>query len=300
MIQVGGAGRHMVSLQPDTLTEMLKLNTALQIICPLTTSLTKLGILCLYQQIFARQSSRYYHWAIKGTFALVLCTLIIQVIIPFANCKPFSHSWDPFGPGSCAFPGLNLWRYLSIPNVISTIIMIAIPLPALYKLNVGVPTKLGLGVVFSVCIMGMVAAIMRFNAFLSVVDFRDITFECITPLCWTIAESGIYLMAGVLATLRPLIRKLFAGIEFDKILSKSFGKTSMSWGNKRGSRMLWGKPLPPVPKKGTLDSDVNEADDIEAGKGFKKQGRPDPRDTVFSSQEQSVIVMLEQNSDFKG
>ncbi|KAF2249013.1 hypothetical protein BU26DRAFT_379265, partial [Trematosphaeria pertusa] len=129
-------------------------------------------------------------------------------VIPFANCKPFSKNWEVMGPGSCAIQPLSLWRYLSIPNVVTTIIIVGIPLPALYKLNVSPATKVGLGLVFSVCIAGIVAAIMRFQSFLEVANFNDITYENIKPLCWTIAESGIYLVAGVLPTLRPLVRKV--------------------------------------------------------------------------------------------
>lgn len=209
------------------MTTGLKLNTALMIVCPLTTSLSKLSILCLFYSIFGRTSAPY-RIAIRITFALVLIILLVQVIIPFANCKPFSHTWDVFGPGTCAIDGLLLWRYLSIPNVLTTIIMVGIPVPALYRLKISAATKMGLALVFSVCIAGVIAAIMRFQSFLEVDDFHDFTYEQIKPLCWTIAESGIYLIAGVLPTLRPLARKIFGDIPFDKIMSKTFGGSGSS------------------------------------------------------------------------
>jgi hypothetical protein len=200
---------------------MLKLSISSQIICPLTTSITKLSILILFYQILG-QASRTYRLVIKSTFAAVLCVLLVQVIIPFANCKPFSRNWNPRGPGSCAIPGLNLWRYLSLPNVITTMVMIGIPLPALYKLKVSKMTRLGLGVVFGVCLVGVVAAIMRFYSFLQVKDFHDITYENIRPLCWTIAESGVYMIAGVMLTLKPLVKRLFGRKELDKHECSSF------------------------------------------------------------------------------
>lgn len=268
-VEIGGAGRHLAALSAPTITHMMKIQVALQIICPLTTSLTKLGILSLLHTILGR-TSRNTRIVIKVTFALVLTVLVVQVIIPFANCRPFSKSWNPMGPGTCLIPGLTLWRYLSIPNVVTTFIMICIPLPAMYKLKVNVPTKLGIGVVFTVCIMGVVSAVMRFYSFLQVHDFKDITYESVPPMCWTVVESGIYMAAGVLPTLRPLMRKLCGDGKFEKLISRTFGKSSGnngkssfgSWGNKRASLLAGDekKQLPSLPSKQST-----ETSDLEYG-----------------------------------
>ncbi|KAF2009204.1 hypothetical protein BU24DRAFT_84451 [Aaosphaeria arxii CBS 175.79] len=264
-VEIGGAGRHMAYLHrshPEQISNLLKIQTALQIVCPLTTSLTKLGILSLLHQILGRTSQRT-SLIIKITFGLSLAIAIVQVIIPFANCKPFSKTWTSMGSGECLVSGLDLWRYLSIPNVVTTIIMICIPLPVLYKLKVNLSTKLGLGLVFAVCIVGVVAAIMRFHSFLQVKNFNDISYEIIAPLCWTVAESGIYLMAGVLPTMRPLARKVFRDTRFERLLSRSFGRTTGSWGNRRASRFV-GKPLPGSQPVGT--DDLTTTSELECGK----------------------------------
>ncbi|KAF2107409.1 hypothetical protein BDV96DRAFT_506119 [Lophiotrema nucula] len=228
MVKIGGAGHHMPALEPSTIQTLFKLLTAHQIICPLTTSLTKLGILVLFNQILSR-TSQLYKRAIQVTFVLVLLTAIVQVLIPFGNCKPFAFNWNKtIEGGSCAFNDLALWRYLTIPNVITTIMMVVIPLPAMYRLQVSTATKAALYLVFSVAIVGFVAAIMRFHAFLAVKNFNDFSFEIIEPECWTIAESGIYLVVGVLPTLRPLVRQVCRDGKFDRLLSRSFGRSRKS------------------------------------------------------------------------
>lgn len=295
MVRIGGAGHHLLTLSFGTIINTLKLQTALQIMCPLATSLTKLGICLLFLEIFGRTSQRY-RIVIKATFALVLAVLIIQFIIPFANCKPFNRTWSPEGQAtSCAFSGLTLWRYLSIPNILTTVIMVCIPLPALYNLHINTPSKLGLGLVFSVAILGSVAAIMRFHAFLSVRDFSDITFELIAPLSWTIAESGIYLIAGVMPTLRPLIKKVAGNDIFDKMVSRGLGRSTGSWGNKRGSKMF-AKPLPPLPAMPRKDSIDSENFDFDFSEKSGKSSRAEMRETVLSAQEQSVVIMMERES----
>lgn len=92
LVQIGGAGRHLAALQPATMITALKLSTALQIVCPLTTSLSKLGVLCFLHRIFA-QSGRWYRTIIRATFVFVVAIMLAQVLIPFVNCRPFEKTW---------------------------------------------------------------------------------------------------------------------------------------------------------------------------------------------------------------
>jgi hypothetical protein len=230
LIRIGGIGHHLAALPPSSITNALKLTTALQIVCPLTTSLSKLGILCLFYRVFA-QASTPYRLIIRITFLLVLSIMATQVLIPFVNCHPFSKTWnpDPRYPGSCFLSGMALWRYLGIPNVFTTVIMVGIPVPALYRLHISRVMKVGYTMVFIVCIIGIVAAVMRFRSFLAVNDFSDITYENVKPLCWTIAESGICFVAGCLLGLKPLVQRLGKGTRLERYFDRN-GKSCSSWG----------------------------------------------------------------------
>jgi hypothetical protein len=239
----------------------MKLSAVLQIVCPLTTSLAKLGVLCLFHRIFAK-SGRWYRIVIRATCALVVAMMIAQFLIPFLNCRPFSKTWNPQEPGSCAISGLALWRYMGAPNVLTTFIMVVIPVPALARLHVSKPMKIGLAVVFSVCILGVVAAIMRLYSFIVVDDFHDITYENVKPLCWTVAESGIYIVAGVLPTLKPLLKRVFKDTAIEKLLTRS-SKNSRVRDSKRFSRR-WHPRKPQddmtATKKHDSASDITEVE----------------------------------------
>lgn len=240
MIQIGGAGRHLVTVPSSTIRKGLKLNLALQIICPLATSLSKLGVLSLFYNLFG-STSRNYRIVIRATSVLVLAILITLFLIPFANCKPLSYNWNKKdGAGSCAIAPLSLWRYLSIPSVVTTVMVVCIPIPALYRLKISPAAKVGLAGIFIVCLGGVAAAFLRFFAFLRVDNFHDITYEQVKPLSWTITESGIYLIAGVLPTLQPLARKVCGDGVFDRICSASFrgSRGSTFRGSRRWSRLV--------------------------------------------------------------
>jgi hypothetical protein len=111
--------------------------------------------------------------------------------------------------------------------------------------------------VLVVCLAGVVAAIMRFVAFIRVKDFKDFSYEEIEPLSWTVAESGIYMVAGVLPTLRPLVKKIFPGVDFDKVL----GGSSRGTGNEGyGVNKKWTNLV--IKKDTKMSSDASSTRDF--------------------------------------
>jgi hypothetical protein len=91
LIRIGGTDYHFAALDPYTIANALKLITALQIVYPLTASLSKLGVLCLFHSLFA-QTSTPYRIIIYIAFLIVLSIMAVQVLIPFINCCPFSKT----------------------------------------------------------------------------------------------------------------------------------------------------------------------------------------------------------------
>ncbi|KAH8704628.1 hypothetical protein GQ44DRAFT_732250 [Phaeosphaeriaceae sp. PMI808] len=262
MIMIGGTGRHLVSLPQTTIMTALKLSTATQIVCPMTTSFSKLGVLCFYHRIFGK-SGKGYRIAIWMAFSVVTMVMVVQVLIPFINCRPFSKTWLPDTPGTCSIASLALWRYLSIPNILTTFVVIAIPVPILVKLHISRPMKFGLTIVFLVCVAGVVAGVMRLESFLRVQDFHDITYENVSPLCWTVSESGIYLIAGVLPTLKALLKALFKDTAIERFLAKSSQSSATFGGRKFSQRWHQKEPEIAITKQHTLSDATTEEVEFE-------------------------------------
>lgn len=126
----------------------------------------------------------------------------------------------------------------------------------------------------SVCVLGMVAGIMRFYSFLAVRSFEDITYEAVQPLCWTIAESGIYLVAGVMPTLRPLVRKVVGDVHFDKLLSRSSWSSGNRSSKRGGHVLLKGESLMASGKMGT---EASEVECKEGGSGRTSRNEDEER-----------------------
>jgi hypothetical protein len=61
---------------------------------------------------------------------------------------------------------------------------------------------------------------------LQVHNFDDITYQNVAPLCWTIAEAGLYFIAGVLATLKPLMKQIVKDTKLQRWLSSNSRNSS--------------------------------------------------------------------------
>ncbi|KAF2745692.1 hypothetical protein M011DRAFT_131934 [Sporormia fimetaria CBS 119925] len=201
----GGAGYHTDTVGLDTLITMLKLIKAHELIYVSSMLFPKLAILYLYLRIF---TTRPMQISIYATGVLVVVTFLFGVFASFLNCRPLSSFWNPQLERNCTMDVLTIFRYYSIPNLVSDAILIIIPLPIICKLRVSATTKVGLYFTFMVMAFGMVAAILRFVSFLQVELFTDITYHGITTTSWTIIEPGVYLVAATMPTLRPLIRRI--------------------------------------------------------------------------------------------
>ncbi|KAF2464529.1 uncharacterized protein BDR25DRAFT_155204, partial [Lindgomyces ingoldianus] len=163
----------------------------------------KLSILCLYMKIFTR---RRYRTAAYATGLIILLTGLTMIIADFTMCRPFAYFWDKTIPGGKCVNLMAAYRYIGIPNLITDVLLLVLPLPAIYKLHVGLGVKIGLFATFISGSLGLVTCIIRMVNFFTTDLFADPTYNCVATMTWTTVEPGVYLMAACMPSLRPLKR----------------------------------------------------------------------------------------------
>ncbi|KAJ4294245.1 hypothetical protein N0V90_007935 [Kalmusia sp. IMI 367209] len=206
-LTIGGAGRHERSLRAQTVQRMLKLVKAHEFVYILSVPFPKLAILCLYFRLFTDKTAKFIMYT---TGLIIMGTSLFGVISAFSNCRPFDSFWDTTHPARCTMDPVTAMRFYSVPNIATDAALLFIPIPALFRLNGGMWSKVGVGLTFMVSTMGIVTAVLRFVAFLDTNLFEDITYYSITTTNWSIIEPGVHLMGATVPTLRPLIRWLFS------------------------------------------------------------------------------------------
>lgn len=145
MLQYGGAGRHVVALDPKVVILWLKLDVAEEFIYNFSLLFPKLAILCLYARVFSTRPYRYATYSI-GLFVILTC--VSGQIVGIAICRPFAYIWDKSIPDGYCGDIPAAYRYISIPNLISDICILVLPLYGVWHLHTRTINKIGLTFTF--------------------------------------------------------------------------------------------------------------------------------------------------------
>ncbi len=145
MVQYGGAGRHVAALDPIVVVRWLKLTFAAEIIYNLSICFPKLAILCLYKRVF---STRAYRYSIYAIGSIVIMTCVAGVILSLAICRPIAYNWDQSIPTGRCGDKLASYRYISIPNIVTDVCILVLPLYGVWHLHMKLIHKIGLTITF--------------------------------------------------------------------------------------------------------------------------------------------------------
>ena len=115
------------------MTMFLKMLFAQYFIYDAGVSLTTFSALLFYTRIFTSQSARFRR-TIWMTHALVLLWLLGIWFATLFLCSPIQKQWNPTVDGSCGDTG-GLWLGSAIPSVIIDAIILALPMPMLWRLK---------------------------------------------------------------------------------------------------------------------------------------------------------------------
>jgi hypothetical protein len=102
-------------------------------------------MLLLYIRIFPSRRFRIICWIALTLFIGILVSVIFTT---FLICKPLTYSFVPITPGGHCGNLAAFELYTAISSLISDFIVVVLPMPLLWKLQMSNSKKLGLAVVF--------------------------------------------------------------------------------------------------------------------------------------------------------
>lgn len=148
LVQYGGSGRHQAWIMMNDPTKMVhwyKCVLASEMLCYPAIALPKVSVLLLYLRVFTDKPSRI--------IAHCLIYILLAYIVAFSiatglQCIPLEYQWNPTipGGGSC-FNVTLFWKSLSFPNIITDVIIMILPLPMVFSLQLSTGRKIGVLVV---------------------------------------------------------------------------------------------------------------------------------------------------------
>ncbi|MCJ1466988.1 hypothetical protein MMC07_005610 [Pseudocyphellaria aurata] len=237
-----GLGVHMKDVPPKELGIHLRLFPPAQILWAAANTCVKISIVDLYTRIFPNPAFRRTCYF---TMALTICYFVTVLLEAFLMCRPVAYNWNKTIEGSCA--NLNLAYLLAgITNLLIDALVVIIPMPLLWGLQLPLSKKLGLAGMFGlgslICVISLLRIIWLKNW-----DLTDFTYTATPGACWSLLEPALGVVNACLPTIRPVLRKVF-------------NKDMLAWSgaNRKRSSIdrVW-KQNRPEPSSYPRDSDKN-------------------------------------------
>jgi len=120
---------------------------AIQLLWAVSLSLSKISILILYSKIFSIPA---FIWMARGTGVVIIMWAMATILMGFLMCQPFAFNWDQTVPGGHCGNQVLSYKITGALNLVTDFIVLLLPMPYLYGLNLALYKKLVLMVTFAV------------------------------------------------------------------------------------------------------------------------------------------------------
>ncbi|KAE9375179.1 hypothetical protein N431DRAFT_531070 [Stipitochalara longipes BDJ] len=170
-----------------------------------TAVLPKLAILILYRRLFNTSKTLYSIYILMAILILDAVGLTALVV---GECQPIAANWDNTIPNGRCLNKRVVSTWITIPNIVTDVWMLILPIPIIWKLHIVKRVKLGLTCTFLIGSIGLAASIGRFVIGLNTNSYPDLTWVAPELIIWIQVEPGCYLISACLLTLRPLLDRI--------------------------------------------------------------------------------------------
>lgn len=199
-----GLGRHMWTLSAEQVTTYnmyFYLSIVFYYACLGTV---KTAILLQYLRVFAVKMRKI------TLVALVLIGLwsTALVLVSVLACRPIRGFWDKSVTNARCVPDLPQWYVNAAGNIATDILIFALPIPVLWRLNLPRSQRLSLIGIFGLGFFTCTISVIRIT-FLNLNG--DDTYANVAAACWSIGELCCAIVCSSLPTLRPVFFHLLPG-----------------------------------------------------------------------------------------
>ncbi|KAL2177492.1 uncharacterized protein P884DRAFT_329795 [Thermothelomyces heterothallicus CBS 202.75] len=154
---------------------------------------------------YSRLTTNLAHLKIRVyiAYGFIGVTWVITTLLLLFGCRPMSKYWQIYpDPGICQPTNSKLYVLsVLIPDILTDLYLLSIPLPLLWSTNISVKKKISLTVLFSGVLFVIMAAIIR-----GVVILTSGPEGAVTGSEWAIREEFVSIVVSNLPILQPPIR----------------------------------------------------------------------------------------------
>jgi hypothetical protein len=148
MVEKAGTGRHMafvLSVDPAMISEHFKGIMVQEVLHPAAVAFPKLVVVLLYLHILTNKWERI---AAKTLIFLIFATWLSFSVAVMFQCMPFDFNWDKTSPNGKCFNLQVFANSSSVPNIVTDLAVLILPLRMVWCLKISVGRRIGLLLIF--------------------------------------------------------------------------------------------------------------------------------------------------------
>ncbi|KAL9070876.1 MAG: hypothetical protein Q9157_005669 [Trypethelium eluteriae] len=199
-----GNGRHGWDLTAAHFSKYAEVLNDQQIIYVVALLVTKTAILLQLMEIFVPQARTSRWWLMVGMIALNTIYLTINLFLEIFVCIPREKIWNPSTPGHCIDIGV-LFIASAAVNLGEDLLILALPISWILRLQVNSRRKVGISVVYATGIFACVSSAMRLVESIKTDSATDISYALVPVYLWAVAEVA----SGLIVCCLPFIPRFF-------------------------------------------------------------------------------------------
>ncbi|KAM0494399.1 hypothetical protein ACHAPB_008072 [Verticillium nonalfalfae] len=200
------------TVDADDLTQCLKLfyiDESFYVIC---LSLAKLSILCFFLRIFPNRVFRIITYSVMIFIGM---STTVFVFLQIFQCSPIEYNWlgwkGTFGSFRCL--NVNTLVYTAAGfSIAQDVIILVLPLPLLFGLNMSWRSKMGIMVMFSLGIFILITSCIRLQYIVHFARSTNPTWDYTDTLIWTGLEVSVSMLVTSLPAIRMLVNRVIPDV----------------------------------------------------------------------------------------
>jgi hypothetical protein len=148
MVKHTGAGRHTIAVldeDPAILSKYLKAINVNEFLHPAAVAFPKLCVVLMYLRIF---TNKYERMAAYVLIAIVAATWFSYTTATVFQCMPIAFAWDKTIEGGKCFDFRAFATSSSVPNIVTDVAVLFLPIRTVTELRISVGRKAGLMLIF--------------------------------------------------------------------------------------------------------------------------------------------------------
>lgn len=232
-----GMGLHADKVPLTQIVMMAKWLVVAEVLYAWNLGWTKLSLLLMYYRIFRVPYFKKMAWIVGSfVFAWVITITFLFIFI----CIPVAKLWYPDLPGRC-INQVGTWIANAASTIFTDIVILCLPLPPIWKLQLGKSEKLGLTAAFAIGSFVVFASAYRTSVLFTYTS-TDPSYTLAPTVGWTEIEMSAGIVSANLPTMLPVLRILARFTGLSSLASTVRSNVRPTYGSK-GDKTMSAKGL---------------------------------------------------------